>query len=41
MINILTKLNRQYNEANIVVFWEGNENYAELKTYVGIVGVLY
>lgn len=41
MTHILTNLNHKYNKANIVVFWKGNENYAELKNYGGIVGVLY
>ena len=40
MINILTQDNHKYNNTNIVVIWKGNENYEELKTYGGIVGVL-
>lgn len=41
LINILTQDSHKYNNANIVIIWKGNENYEELKTYGGIVGVLF
>lgn len=41
MIKILTHESHKYEKTNIVVIWKGNEHYEELKSYGGIVGVLY
>lgn len=41
IINTLTKENHKSNNANIVVVWKYNENYDELKSLGGIIGVLY
>lgn len=41
LFKILAPDTHKYKNANIIVVWKGNENYEELKTYGGIVGVLY
>lgn len=41
IFSMLTKKENKYNNASIVVIGKGNDNYKEIKSYGGIIGVLY